>query len=178
MSPRTSIYVLRGVVVEHAPEQLDRLAASGRVDLLGDRERDRAVLLAPRFLGGLARELDAEPGDVDPVARVALRQPRALLGLGRREDRPGRGREHVAARGEMPAVHVEHGLGRLVERTGTPQLLVGAAAGEPLDLSLDAAVEDHAAVCAEQRLDVPVTRRPRFGALAGYQRVPCLEGRL
>src|SRR3954447_2125519 len=66
----------------------------------------------------------------------------------------------------MPAVDVEHGLGRLVERAGAPQFLVGATAGEPLDLGLDAAVEDHAAVCAEQRLDVPVTRRPRLGALA------------
>ena len=82
-------------------------------------------LLAPRLGRRLARELDAEPRDVDPVARVALREPRALLGLGRRQDRPGGGREDVAAGREVPAVHVEHGLGRLVQRPGAPQLLVG-----------------------------------------------------
>ena len=62
---------------------------------------------------------------------------------------------------------VEHGLGRLVERARAPQLLVGGAAGEALHLGLDAAVEDHAALRAEQRLDVPVPGRPRLGALPG-----------
>ena len=148
-------------------QQLDRLAPRRGVDLLGDRERDGAVLLAPRLRRRLAGELDAQAGDVDPVARVALREARALLGLGRREDRPGRGGEDVAAGREMAAVDVEHGLGRLVERARAPQLLVGAAAREALDLGLDSAVEDHAAIGAEQRLDVPVAGRPRLRALAG-----------
>ena len=114
------------IVLEHPREQLDRLAACRRVDLLGDRERDRAVLLAPCFL----RWPCARAGCRAARCRSSgsgrrLREPRALLGLGRREDRPRRGREHVAARCEMPAVDVEHGLGRLVERPGAPQLLIG-----------------------------------------------------
>ena len=63
---------VRRVVREHAREQLDRLAPARRVDLLGDRERDGGLALAPGLDRGLARELDAQAGDVDPVARVAL----------------------------------------------------------------------------------------------------------
>ena len=153
------------VVREHACEQLDRLATARRVDFLGDREGDGAVLFAPGLRRGLARELDAEARDVDPVARLAVGEPRALLGLGRRENRPGGGGEDVAARGEVTAMHVEHGLGRLVERAGAPHLLIRVAAGEALDLGLDTAVENHALLGAEQRLDVAVAGRPRLACL-------------
>ena len=120
---------VRRVVREHACEQLDRLAPARRVDLLGDRERDGAVLLAPGLRRRLARELDAEARDVDPVARVAVARaaraarPRAPRGSTRwrwrgrcsppRDDRDGRrARSRAPGRARRCPTAPDSGCGR------------------------------------------------------------------
>ena len=120
----------------------------------------------------LARELDAQPRDVDPVARVALeRRARCSASGAERIDQVAV-ESTLQPAGEVPAVHVEHGLGRLVERARAPQLLVGRAAREPLHLGLDAAVEDHAALARRAATRCAGSRARAPGALPGGHRRP------
>ena len=64
---------VRRIVLEDAREELDRALPLGRVDLLGDRERDRTLVRPALLLDRLPRQPDAEPGDVHPVAELRRR---------------------------------------------------------------------------------------------------------
>ena len=130
---------------------------SRRVRLLGDREGDGAVAAAAGLLDRLARQAHAEPRDVEPLGAAAGAGAVAHLELGGGEDRPRVGRDDVAARGDVRAVHVEHGLRGPVQGPGAPQLGVGV--GVPLQLRGHAAVQDDAPVRRDQLLEAGV--RPR-----------------
>ena len=157
---RLEQHEVRRVLGEHAGEQLDGRAPVRRVHLLGDRERDGAVVAAAALVDRAAREPHAEPRDVHPVHDLARAAADPQVEPGRREDRPRVGREHVTARVDVAPVHVEHGLRRPEERPRAPQLRLGdGRARVPLQLGGDAAVEHDAALVGDHRLEPPVRGR-------------------
>ncbi len=152
------------LLLEDPREQLDRASPPRRVRLLRDGERDRALAGPAGLLDRLAGEPHPQPRDVEPLRAAARARPVAHLELGGGEDRPGVRRDHVAARRDVRAVHVEHGLRRPVERPRAPELGVGV--GVPLQLRRHAAVEDDAAVRCDQVLE-PGVRAGAHGGAAG-----------
>ena len=110
------------LLLEDPREQLDRLAPARRVDLLRDREGDRA-LAASRPASSTAWRASRTPSRATSIQCAGRsRRAAAHLELRRGEDRPGVRRDHVAAGGDVRAVHVEHRLRRPVQRPRAPEL--------------------------------------------------------
>ncbi len=111
-----------------------------------DAERDGADPGAVSFLHGLAGERDAEARDIEPVGQTEATGESVGLELGGGEDRPRIRREDVAARLDVAAVDVEHGIRGPVERARAPEPTIGVAELARVfafELGRDATIEDH-----------------------------------
>ena len=113
---------VRRIVFEDAGEELDRALPLGRVDLLGDRECDRTLARPSLLVDRLPCQPDAEPSDIHPVAELRRAGMGVSVGLGRRQDRPRVGRDHVAAGGDIPFVDLANRLWGTVEGPRAPEL--------------------------------------------------------
>src|SRR3954454_829083 len=131
------------VLVEHARQQLEHLAAALAVDVAVDAERERDLAGAAGALDRLAADAQPAAGDVHPVHR--RRERRLGLAVELAGQPPRVRRDDVAAGVEVGAVDVAHGAGVVDERPGPPERLV-AVAGRDVgprvaELGRDAAVE-------------------------------------
>ncbi len=153
-----------GLVGEHAREEPGRLGRLVGVDVAVEREGDRALAVALELVDGLAGEAQPAAPDVHPVhGRLAVRPQARAVGRHRRGEAPGVGRDDVAAGLDVLAVHAQHGVGALDQRSRAPQRLVERVLGlgGVRQLGADASVEDHAALLGDRPRDVLIgARRP------------------
>ena len=126
---RLEQYQIRRLLRERPREQIER-ALRAPVELTSSEIANATAHSSSRSPSShrLAGEPDAEPRDVHPVHELRLSRARAHLRLGGATDRPRVRRDDVAANVDIAAVHVEHRLGRPVQRPGAPELRCQARA--------------------------------------------------
>jgi hypothetical protein len=165
---------VRRIGLPRTAEQADRLRAVRRVEVTVEAEGHRDLAVAARLGDRLAREPDALTRHVHPVDGAGRApDPRAAVAQ-RRGQAPGVGRDDVAARLRVAAVHGTHVVGRVEDRAQTPEMLLAlrAIAGDLDELGTGRAVQHHAPVTRDEVHD------PRVGIARELTRSPgtCDDG--
>ncbi len=152
---------IRRLLLEDAGQKPDGVAPIGGVCISVDAERNHHVLASPGVNGSLPGESHPGASDIHPMHRAG-RVPhlRALCAQGR-GDGPGVGGDDVAANVHIASMEVPHAIGRVKDRGDAPEVLFGLG---PMTHNIDQfragrAVEQHACVAREQRLDPRVSPR-------------------